>query len=107
MTGFLGALVVLLLVLVVILVILVAVLLHKQNTARWGYAAGNRLPALRQSRDTCCHDVPCSARCAERRQTLMISGAVDAARGGEGFRAILQAFEQSGLGNGGAGKPAA
>jgi hypothetical protein len=72
-----------LLALVISLGFSVVVLMHRNNEPRWRIGR----------HQTCCLDVPCSQKCAERRSALIVAGAVDGVRAGGPFRALVNMAE--------------
>jgi hypothetical protein len=72
---------------IVFLLIALFVHLHRANRPRW---------SVRRN-DTCCFTRPCSARCAQLRDNLILAGTIEGVRASEGYRAVVRQAEAHSL----------
>jgi hypothetical protein len=95
--GFLGGLVIGLVLLIIILGLALLIMMNRTNEQRYADSRRTRRPRFSES---CCLDVPCSEKCAQRLQSVRIAGAVDAARSGQSMQHLLSMAEDLGLPSG-------
>jgi hypothetical protein len=64
------------------LLVMVVMRMHNANRPRW----------YQRERD-CCLERPCSARCAQLRDNLVLAGTIEGVRASEGYRAVVRQAE--------------